>query len=1250
MSAQNEIDTLATAFNKTVAHLVNKIKFFINADNVKSNFKLKNIVGFTDTREHLRPFHILKYIADNYLDDYDYFVLAPDTTYIDARVLRDKLSHISISFDIYLGTKMRTEDVESDADANYCDLDAGIVLSSSVIRKIRSNLDWCVRNAATQLHSLNIGRCVKYSTKIDQCQPAWQGIAITSYRLTASSHKIYRDFHFLRDDAKFNEATAIFPITISDDFYRLHIYFSRLHLEAAVGNLVMLERNSTEISNGSISNDILEIRWPLGVPPSSIPATRHDLLTWTMLNETHSFLLDSETNVAPLPGIDAADFAKILNHTLERAAATYTGLEFLSVHTAYRRFDPVRGMDYKLLLKFLNTSTRRVTVKAFEAMKPLGMVEIIPSPYVTESTRIAILLPTFEHQVEESLNFIERYEKICMENLDNTFLMLVFLYGAETPSKGDGDVFGRLKSHAINLSEKFKADGSRIAWVSIRLPTECTKPFNVDDLALSSMYGNDEILSLAVTDLALRKIGLDSLVMVASNSMAFKPDFLNRKPMSAKKATKNIIRPRYFSSELGIREKVFIGVMSAQNEIDTLATAFNKTVAHLVNKIKFFINADNVKSNFKLKNIVGFTDTREHLRPFHILKYIADNYLDDYDYFVLAPDTTYIDARVLRDKLSHISISFDIYLGTKMRTEDVESDADANYCDLDAGIVLSSSVIRKIRSNLDWCVRNAATQLHSLNIGRCVKYSTKIDQCQPAWQGIAITSYRLTASSHKIYRDFHFLRDDAKFNEATAIFPITISDDFYRLHIYFSRLHLEAAVGNLVMLERNSTEISNGSISNDILEIRWPLGVPPSSIPATRHDLLTWTMLNETHSFLLDSETNVAPLPGIDAADFAKILNHTLERAAATYTGLEFLSVHTAYRRFDPVRGMDYKLLLKFLNTSTRRVTVKAFEAMKPLGMVEIIPSPYVTESTRIAILLPTFEHQVEESLNFIERYEKICMENLDNTFLMLVFLYGADTPSKGDGDVFGRLKSHAINLSEKFKADGSRIAWVSIRLPTECTKPFNVDDLALSSMYGNDEILSLAVTDLALRKIGLDSLVMVASNSMAFKPDFLNRVRMNTIQGFQVYSAIGFMLYPCRWTGLCKECSNCDVSQSLGYFDRQNFDVVSFYSRDYVEARKKLESSVPIVRSDRDISQLLERTDKSVNSIVGMFIKSDTPIHLLRAVEPNLKFGGALVNHLDRQTTGVPKCIYRDNPEKHGKCIRMGSKKQLGEWIVRRG
>lgn len=218
---------------------------------------------------------------------------------------------------------------------------------------------------------------------------------------------------------------------------------------------------------------------------------------------------------------------------------------------------------------------------------------------------------------------------------------------------------------------------------------------------------------------------------------------LINKPMTAKKTVKNIIRPRYYSSELGIREKLFVGVMTNQENINTLATAFNRTTAHLVDKIKFFINAaDNVRSNFQLKNIVGFTDARDHLKPFHVLKYIADNYLDDYDFFLLTTDTAYVNVRQLIQQLNHISISFDVYIGKARDASDIidsderqrMTDSDREYCDLESGIVLSSSLIRKMRSNLDWCVRNAATNFDSLNIGRCVKYSSKVGSCQSSFQ------------------------------------------------------------------------------------------------------------------------------------------------------------------------------------------------------------------------------------------------------------------------------------------------------------------------------------------------------------------------------------------------------------------------------------------------------------------------------------------------------------------------------------
>lgn len=192
-----------------------------------------------------------------------------------------------------------------------------------------------------------------------------------------------------------------------------------------------MEQKSYRIANGTISNNILEIRWPLGVPLASAPETRHDILMWHLINRTHIFLPNGEINIEPLSTIDSLDLEKVLDITIEYAKAKFPTMSYRDVHSIYRRFDATRGMDYQIHLRMRETGRISVltqkndVIKSFQVVKPLGRVEVVPSPYVTESTRIAILVPIFEHQILDALDFIAQYEKICMHNQDNTFLLVV---------------------------------------------------------------------------------------------------------------------------------------------------------------------------------------------------------------------------------------------------------------------------------------------------------------------------------------------------------------------------------------------------------------------------------------------------------------------------------------------------------------------------------------------------------------------------------------------------------------------------------------------------------------------------------------------------------------------------------------------------------------------------------------------------------------------------------------------------------
>lgn len=90
-------------------------------------------------------------------------------------------------------------------------------------------------------------------------------------------------------------------------FVRCVFLLFQLHLENIKSQNIELEKNAYKISNGTISNDILEIKWPLGVPESASPETRHDILPWIYLNLTHQFVPDHEHNTKSLSVNDADD-------------------------------------------------------------------------------------------------------------------------------------------------------------------------------------------------------------------------------------------------------------------------------------------------------------------------------------------------------------------------------------------------------------------------------------------------------------------------------------------------------------------------------------------------------------------------------------------------------------------------------------------------------------------------------------------------------------------------------------------------------------------------------------------------------------------------------------------------------------------------------------------------------------------------------------------------------------------------------
>lgn len=179
--------------------------------------------------------------------------------------------------------------------------------------------------------------------------------------------------------------------------------------------------------------------------------------------------------------------------------------------------------------------------------------------------------------------------------------------------------------------------------------------------------------------IALIAVPLDEPVRCNTETEAprasIEPRLVTRPPFTApQSASRAVARPRYYSTELGMRGSLLAAALTNVEALSTRALALNRTASALPS-LRLFVTAQSPGSAPARANVVAFTDTREMLKPFHALKYLADNYLEEYNYFFLVSDTAYVNAHRLNELVTKLSVSQDVYMG-------IPADDDTHYCSL----------------------------------------------------------------------------------------------------------------------------------------------------------------------------------------------------------------------------------------------------------------------------------------------------------------------------------------------------------------------------------------------------------------------------------------------------------------------------------------------------------------------------------------------------------------------------------------
>ena len=173
---------------------------------------------------------------------------------------------------------------------------------------------------------------------------------------------------------------------------------------------------------------------------------------------------------------------------------------------------------------------------------------------------------------------------------------------------------------------------------------------------------------------------------------------------------------------------VLVGVMTAQKLLDTRAMMIHSTWGKRVaGKVHYFSSAGS-KSKYDLPLIAlpGVDDSYPpQKKSFMMLKFMHDNYIDQFEWFMRVDDDVHIKMDKLETFLRSLNSTRPFFIGQPGQGNPQErgkmgfSNEDY-YCIGGTGMIFSRTALRAIARNISFCTNNLMTTHEDVEVGRCL--------------------------------------------------------------------------------------------------------------------------------------------------------------------------------------------------------------------------------------------------------------------------------------------------------------------------------------------------------------------------------------------------------------------------------------------------------------------------------------------------------------------------------------------------
>ncbi|KAM9343021.1 chondroitin sulfate synthase 2 [Pholidichthys leucotaenia] len=661
---------------------------------------------------------------------------------------------------------------------------------------------------------------------------------------------------------------------------------------------------------------------------------------------------------------------------------------------------------------------------------------------------------------------------------------------------------------------------------------------------------------------------------------------------------KKVFRAKYISTELGMRERLFVGVLTSRNTINTLGVAINRTISHHLDTVIFFTGSRSRKVPHGMF-VVSHGDERLIWNMFQTVRYILDHYINEYDWFYFVQDDVYVEADRIRALVDHLSMDRELYMGRP--EEFIGGEMGGRYCYGGFGYLLSRSLLLRLQPFLESCRNDILSARPDEWLGRCIIDYTSVN-CVGEYEGLQYHHYELGKNSDPTKEQ------SEQFRNALTVHPVSDPEQIYRLHRYFTQIELQKTYDEIAKLQAEIKNVSVVAFEGN-RSAQWPLGISPPFEPKSRFEVLKWEYFTEEEIYSCIDGSPKCELRGIDHMDVADVIDAAIGELNKKYMPILHLKKQqliNGYRRFDPIRGMEYTLdlQLEVVNQKGHSHSItKRVHLVRPLSQIEIIPMPYVTEATRVHIIIPLTLQDRHFADHFLEVFASNAFETSENVILTFLFIYDpVEAQQVKQNDIFSSVKAQINNYERKYPT--VKIPWISVKTETPSQIKF---------------------MDIISKKHPVDTLFFLAKINTNINSEFLNRCRMNSINNWQVFFPIHFQEYnPDVAYHNQQRPVTVDLVKDVGHFDRLSFEEACFYNADYMTTRSRMVVDI------QENEEILDSLD-----IYDMFVKY-SGLHVFRAVEPAL-----------RQHYRYQPCNPRLSEDIYRRCVwsnleSLGSRSQL--------